>query len=126
MALLHLAHNEVRVASVREIAAAYQIPEALLSKIMQRLKGGGFVAAVHGNRGGYRLCRGLSEISLLDLTQTLVGPLRVVGCLDLDKKHCSVMPVCTIVTPMNVLNTKIAEFFQSTSLEALASKRVAT
>jgi Rrf2 family protein len=125
IALLYLAAEPDRVASVREIASTCSVPETLLSKIMQRMKNAGFVAASHGNQGGYRLARDLSQVSLLDITRVLVGPVQVAECLD-GNHQCPVQASCTIITPMNVLNQKIIKLFESTSIETLASaKKVA-
>ena len=125
LALLHLASQADRVASVREIAEACNIPETLLSKIMQKMKNVGILGAVYGNQGGYRLNRELAEISLLDINQVLVGPVRVAECLEPGNDNCPAKDCCTIVAPMNVLNQKITNLFQSTSLEALAPRKVA-
>ncbi len=125
IALLYLASEPERVASVREMAGTCNIPETLLSKIMQRLKISGFVAATHGNQGGYRLSRNLSQISLLDITTTLVGPVEVAECLKPGNHQCPAHSACTIVAPMTLLNQKIIKLFESTSIEALAMKKAA-
>ena len=123
LALLYLANKPERTASVREIARACQVPENLLSKVMQSMKSVGFVAAVYGNHGGYRLSRGLAEISLLDINQVLVGPVQVTECLEPGNQHCPAKATCMIQTPMGLLNQKIIHLFQSTSLETLATPR---
>ncbi len=125
LALLYLAEQQDKVASVREMAATCHIPETLLSKIMQTMKNRGYVSAVYGNQGGYRLSRDLGEINLLELTQILVGPVRVVECLEDGNEACPCRTTCTIVSPMHVLNQKIKELFQATSLETLANRKVA-
>ena len=125
IALLHLAKQPERVDSVKGISSACQIPETLLSKIMQRMKSVGMVYPVHGNHGGYRLERNLSQINLFDMNEVLVGPVRMVECLHEKENHCPAKDRCTIVTPMSRLNQKLIELFQSTSLETLAKKDVA-
>ena len=123
LALLHLAQHEEQTSCVRDIASHCQIPEPLLSKIMQTMKGSGLVAAVHGSRGGYRLGRALSAISLLDINNVLAGPVRVAECLDPQNTECPARLNCTLVTPMTVLNRKIISLFQSTSLDSLREVR---
>lgn len=125
IALLYLAAEPARVASVREIAESCKVPETLLSKIMQRMKSAGFVAASHGNQGGYRLARGLAQITLLDITTVLVGPVQVAECLEPGNHECPAQRVCTIMTPMTLLNQKIIHLFESTSLDTLATRKVA-
>lgn len=125
IALLYLASRDERSASVREMAEACHLPETLLSKIMQSMKGAGYVAAHHGNQGGYRLSRELSEINLLGLTQTLVGPVMVAECLEPGNAECPVGANCSIMSPMNALNQRIVKLFEGTSLESLATRKVA-
>ena len=125
LALLYLASHPEKVASVREIARECKVPETLLSKIMQAMKGCGFVSSVYGNHGGYRLNRTLDQISLLDINQALVGPVQVAECLEPGNKTCPAAANCSIVTPMNVLNQKLIQLFQTTSLETLAPRKVA-
>ena len=125
IALLYLHSREDKSASVREMAEACHLPETLLSKIMQTMKGVGYVAAIHGNQGGYRLSRELSEINLLGLTQTLVGPVMVTECIEPGNETCPVGAHCSIMSPMHMLNQRIIKLFEGTSLESLAARKVA-
>ena len=123
IALLYLDKKDDKTASVREIASECGVPETLLSKIMQTMKNENLVNAVYGNHGGYRLNQSLAEINLLDLSRTLVGPLHVASCLEPGKKQCPAHSHCTIITPMAVLNEKITQLFQATSLETLVNRK---
>jgi len=90
------------------------------------MKGVGMVSAVYGNHGGYRLTRDLSQITLLDITHVLDGPVHLAECLEPlkpGKEECPCKASCTIVSPMDTLNKKIISLFQSTSLEALATRK---
>ena len=124
IALLYLSEEKDRVASVREIAQSSRVPEALLSKVMQAMKNQGFVSASHGNHGGYKLNRPLSDISLLDLMNVLVGPVQVTECMDPGNQECPVRTACNIVTPMTRINEKIIRLFHDTSVESLAARRI--
>ncbi|NBX93108.1 MAG: Rrf2 family transcriptional regulator [Proteobacteria bacterium] len=131
LALLYLADKEDKAASVREMASNCGVPETLLSKIMQSIKNVGYVSAVYGNQGGYKLTKELSEITLLGLTEALDGPIQVAECLEEGTRTCPAKASCRIVAPMNVLNQKIVELFHATSLDTLyvtteeASEKVA-
>ncbi len=123
IALLYLAAKEDKTASVREMSATAKVPETLLSKIMQSLKNVGMVSAVYGNHGGYKLTKELAHISLLDLTTTLAGPIEVAECIKPGSDDCPVRVNCSIVAPMNVLNSKIIQLFENTSVEALRERK---
>lgn len=120
IALLYLDNQADKVASVREMAESCQIPETLLSKIMQSMKNKGYVNAHYGNQGGYKLAQDLSKISLLDVNNTLVGPVQVAECLEPGNVTCPVKTNCSILTPMALLNQKIIDLFQETTIQALA------
>jgi Rrf2 family protein len=125
IAILYLAQQENQSASVREMASTCGIPETLLSKIMQSMKAQGLVQPMYGNQGGYKLVRHLNEINLLEITQMLQGPIQVTECVGDSENSCPVKESCTIISPMNILNQKIVNLFQSTSLEALAHRKTA-
>jgi Rrf2 family protein len=125
IALLYLAQQEEQTASVREMASKCGISETLLSKIMQTMKAEGFVQPMYGNQGGYKLMKSLTDINLLEITQILQGPIQVTECVGTEDNNCPVKGSCTLISPMNVLNQKIINLFQSTSLENLAHRKTA-
>ncbi len=125
IALLHLSQEPQKVASVREISATCHIPEALLSKVMQMMKNAGMVKVTHGNHGGYQLNRELSHISLLDISNVLVGPVQITECQEPGNNECPARQGCRLVTPMTALNQKLIDIFQATSLESIATPRIA-
>jgi len=59
--------------SARAIAARFEIPLELLSKILQRLARCGLITAHKGVHGGYRLARSLDDISIADVAQAVDG-----------------------------------------------------
>lgn len=61
--------------------------EAHLAKVLQRLAKAGIVRSVRGPHGGFALARPSSEITLLEIYQTLEGPLKADGCI-LNRKIC--------------------------------------
>lgn len=65
LALSHLTRiGTERAASVREIAAQYDLPVELLAKILQKLAKAQLVVSTAGPTGGYRLARPAAEISI--------------------------------------------------------------
>jgi Rrf2 family protein len=59
--------------SARAIAARFEIPLELLSKILQRLARCGLIVAHKGVHGGYRLARSPDDISIADVGQAVDG-----------------------------------------------------
>ncbi|UCF30555.1 MAG: Rrf2 family transcriptional regulator [bacterium] len=67
--------------SAKEIAARLNASEAHLAKVMQRLARAGLVKSTRGPKGGFVLSRRGEEITLLEVYQSIEGPLPEDGCL---------------------------------------------
>jgi Rrf2 family protein len=78
MAVKHLALRSDGGASssAREMSEAYDIPLELLAKVLQRLVRARLLVSVQGTRGGYRLGRPATAISVADVIQAVDGPVR--------------------------------------------------
>ena len=66
--------------SAREISEAYSIPLELLAKVLQRLVRARLLVSVQGTRGGYRLGRAASAMTVADVIQAVDGPVTVTAC----------------------------------------------
>jgi Rrf2 family protein len=67
--------------TARKMAAALGVSEAHLAKVLQRLTRAGLVRGTRGPRGGYRLTRPPSRISLREVYEAVEGSLEVEHCL---------------------------------------------
>ena len=66
----------------REIAASQEISEKYLEHLIATLKNAGLIQSVRGARGGYRLTRPPSQITLLEILKPLEGDFSPVECVD--------------------------------------------
>ena len=66
--LMFLALNRERLATIPEIAAAYDISENHLMKVVHQLARSGVVESVRGKGGGIRLAREPEAVSYTHLT----------------------------------------------------------
>jgi Rrf2 family protein len=85
-ALAHLADKPGQTASAREIAHGANLPLALLMNILKNLQGHGLLQSTRGVKGGYRVARDLSSVSLHELIAIVECQGRSVedecGCLE--------------------------------------------
>jgi Rrf2 family protein len=109
--------------SARALAERLSVPGELLSKVLQRLQRAGLVAAVRGARGGYRLRRPLSEISLREVIEASHGPLAVVDCLK--PGACPQETHCTIRPQAHGLQGLLDGFLGSLSVRQFADRQFA-
>lgn len=77
LAVLELATLSTPQALLRAetIATRRGIPEKFLEQILTQLKRAGIVNSLRGAKGGYRLAKPASQISLLDIVVAAEGPL---------------------------------------------------
>ena len=81
-AMTYLAsYSNGRSVSARAIAEEYQISEAHLSKVLQRLARLGFIDTQRGPHGGVRLAKPAGTITLLAIYEAVEGPLTQNTCL---------------------------------------------
>jgi Rrf2 family protein len=106
--------------SARALAGRLGVPGELLSKVLQRLQRAGLVTAVRGSRGGYRLLRPLSEISLREVIEASHGPLAVVDCVK--QGACPQEPHCTIRPQAHGLQGLLDGFLGSLSVRQFAEQ----
>jgi Rrf2 family protein len=76
-ALTHLArHNGTAAVAAHDMARATGAPEKFLLKLLKPLVSARVLHSMRGPHGGYRLARPAAEITLLDVVETVDGPLR--------------------------------------------------
>jgi len=73
---------------VSELAGRMGVSESHLAKVMQRLVKCGFLGSTRGARGGFFFRKPPSEISILDVYESIEGPLVAPPCL-LEKRLCA-------------------------------------
>lgn len=87
-AVLYLARcgPETPVATA-EIAQAQKIPPTFLTKIVSQLSAAGILRTTRGAHGGVALARSANDISLLEIVETIDGPVLLNTCV-LDPASC--------------------------------------
>ena len=76
LALIHLSRQSPEdYQSVQSIGSSRDIPAKYLEQILLTLKRARFVQSQRGQRGGYRLARPASRISLAEVVRLFDGPL---------------------------------------------------
>ena len=78
-----------------EIARQQHIPSTFLAKIVPQLAAAGIVNTLRGAHGGIRLGRPAENISLLEIVETIDGPIRLNECLS-DPGLCPLGENCAV------------------------------
>lgn len=120
IALSYLAERSDRTVSAREIAAAFEMPAALVMNILKTLHHRGVLSSTRGTKGGYRLSIDLSKISVHGLIQMLEGPVQltecsVTECPPVDPRRCKVRN-CPISKPIQTLHARLVGYLKEVKL----------
>ncbi|OHB53300.1 MAG: hypothetical protein A2Y07_00585 [Planctomycetes bacterium GWF2_50_10] len=102
--------------SAKLAAAKAEVPYEFACKILQKLHEGGLVASVMGPRGGFKLARAASEITLLDVVSAVQGPMIVNNCVG-TQACCGREDICPISIKMSELQAHVDQFFNGITLE---------
>ena len=104
---------------LKEIAEKEGISQKYLESIMTALSKAGFVDAVHGKGGGYRLNRDPKDYTIGSILKLPAGSLNAVSCTSQGDAACSRTECCETKPMWDKLDKMIDEFFEGITLEDL-------
>lgn len=94
--LMYCAANPNALSRVPEIAAAYDLSETFLFKILKPIADNGFVESVRGRNGGIRLAKPAEDITLLDIVRVTEDNFSMADCFDNGVTNCPLVDACTL------------------------------
>ena len=101
---------------LKEIAEAEGISQKYLETIMSTLSKAGFVDAVHGKGGGYRLNRSPEDYTVGSILKLTEGSLSAVSCTSQGAAACSRTECCTAKPMWDRLDKMIDDFFEGITI----------
>ena len=104
---------------LKEIAEAEGISQKYLESIMSTLSKAGFVDAVHGKGGGYRLNRKPEEYTVGSILKLTEGSLATVSCTSQGPAACSRSTCCNTLPMWDRLDKMIDDFFEGITIADL-------
>lgn len=114
-AMIVIASNPEKLLSSKEISRRFGIPYNFLSLILPKLVRRGLIQSLHGPKGGYKLARPASQIVLLEIIETLNGPIELISCNT--KNACEFDAFCSLVSVWQDLKIKIETHFSTLTLD---------
>ncbi len=106
---------------VSHIAEFLGVSRAHLAKVFQRLSKAGLVRSTRGPAGGFALTRPASDITLLEVFETMEGPLEETRCL-LDKPVCDGKTCCMLGSLLHDVHKRVYDHMAGTTLDELCDK----
>lgn len=107
--LMYCAANDGRLSRVPEIAAAYSLSELFLFKILQPLVENGLIETVRGRKGGIRLGKPASEITLFDAVRVTEDNFAMAECFEDGATECPLVDSCAL---NEALRKALGAFFE--------------
>ena len=104
---------------LKQIAEEEGISQKYLESIMTVLSKAGFVDAVHGKGGGYRLNREPKDYTVGSILKLTEGGLATVSCTAQGPSACSRTTCCHTLPMWERLDKMVDEFFESITLQDL-------
>ncbi len=104
--------------STRTAASEEGVPYQLACKLMQRLHNEGLVESSMGPKGGFALSKKPAKINLLEIIETIQGPLSLNRCV-LSEDACSRQNHCPVRVKLINLEEKISSSLASIKMDEL-------
>ena len=101
---------------LKEIAESENISQKYLEAIMSTLSKAGFVDAVHGKGGGYRLNRPAEAYTVGGILKLTEGSLATVSCTTQGAAACNRATCCHTRPMWERLDRLVDDFFESITL----------
>ena len=118
--MVHFAvHGGEGYIPLKEIAESEGISQKYLESIMTTLSKAGFVDAVHGKGGGYRLNREPKDYTVGSILKLTEGSLAAVSCTSQGPSACGRASCCQTKPMWDKLDRMIDEFFEDITLAGL-------
>ena len=109
-------HDPSKPRLLRDIADSQQISEKYISRLVLDLRRAKLIRSVRGVNGGFHLVKSPEEITLLEILETMEGPISVVDCVHSPTK-CRRHELCPTRDIWVKLNDGIRELTRNITLD---------
>ncbi len=107
------------------VAERTHLSRAYLEQLAAALRNARLVKGVCGKRGGYRLGREPSQITVREVLEAVMGPIAIVECVE-DPSSCMLAAFCECRPVYGLINQRITEALSGFTLaDLLDTERVA-
>ncbi len=109
---------------LRDIAESQSISEKYLSRLIIELRQAALVVSVRGAKGGYRLAKLPSEITVLEVVEVMEGTVGIVECVERSKGcSCSRSQKCAAREMWEEINAALREAFGKVTLQSIITRQ---
>lgn len=123
--MVYLAKRADTLCNARDIALHTHLTVPTVSKLLKRLTAAGLLTSLRGVKGGYRLQRAASTISVAQIIYALDEYRGLTEC-STQPNECSLQGVCHIQGNWRLISQSIESALESVSLKTLAEPLIPT
>ena len=109
-------HDPEKPRMLKDIAQSQQISEKYISRLVIDLRRAKLIRSVRGVNGGFHLAKLPEQITLLEILETMEGPISVVDCVRSPEK-CKRENLCPTRNVWTELNNGIRELTKKITLD---------
>ncbi|GAB1537301.1 hypothetical protein ADMFC3_29320 [Geovibrio sp. ADMFC3] len=118
--LIHIAKKPEGTVFMRsELSKACDIPDSFLGKILQNLAKADILSSERGKKGGFRLNKPTSDITVYDIIKAIEGELSLNECI-FDDSFCSIVNTCSAHKMWGDIQSSLLQKLKSYTLKQLA------
>lgn len=112
-----------RPVKLKSVAKSQNLSLRYLEQLVVHLKGAGLVKSKLGKRGGYYLGREAKDISVGQVVEAAVGPIRVMECLD-PEDNCRFKKVCATRRMWGLVSVRISDVLYDYTIADMSEKKM--
>lgn len=102
--------------NARDLAAAANLPQPTVSKILKILAREGLLVAHRGVKGGFSLARQPAEISVAEIISALEGPIAITECSVHTLGRCQLERLCPVGSHWQRINQAVRGALENLTL----------
>jgi Rrf2 family nitric oxide-sensitive transcriptional repressor len=121
--LMYLAVKDDGLATIAEVAKAYDISKNHLMKVAHQLGVAGYIETVRGRSGGLRLAKSSKLINLGEVVRWTEPDMALVPCFKPIDAFCAIQPICVLKGALHRAQTAFVKVLDEYSLSDLARPR---
>ena len=115
--------SEKEILSSQNIVEKTKLHKATVNKLLAQLVKKNVLEPFRGTKGGYRLKKGLDNISIRELIEAIEGPVLLTDCLNKNANNCNLFSVCNTKYIWNFVNTEINNTLENIKIKDIKSKK---
>jgi Rrf2 family protein len=109
------------VADLHTLSNALDVPQSYLSKVLQQLHKGGYLASQMGSKGGYKLARAVEKTTMKAVLHVIQGETRIQECL-MDHFDCNRFKKCAVNQHIRSIQQTVDRMLEQLTIGQLASE----